>query len=256
MKQTNIVIPQKGDEQQLLHLYTSAMKAAFEAQGEGSLTEAIQEEVEVKMEKVLGFLNGASDYYYLAAKCDDHIVGTISYGGNKDKVKERFEELESAGELGSLYILPEYQSQGIGSTLINGMLQYMAEQGVLSFWFESGFTLAQKRWKRRFGEPYRIMKDHWAPGVDNHLWYCKVSEQIRHGEEITKRTLQPGKKYRHFKGNEYLVLHQARHSETREEYVVYQALYGEFGIWIRPLSMFLEQVEVEGVQVNRFEEIV
>ena len=69
------------------------------------------------------------------------------------------------------------------------------------------------------------------------------------------RTLKIGKKYRHFKGNEYLVMHIAKHSETLEELVVYQALYGEMGVWVRPLEMFLEQVEVNGQIVNRFEEI-
>ena len=69
------------------------------------------------------------------------------------------------------------------------------------------------------------------------------------------RTLKTGKKYRHFKGNEYLVMHIAKHSETLEELVVYQALYGEMGVWVRPLDMFLEQVEVNGQMVNRFEEI-
>ncbi len=69
------------------------------------------------------------------------------------------------------------------------------------------------------------------------------------------RTLKIGKKYRHFKGNEYLVMHIAKHSETLEELVVYQALYGEMGVWVRPLEMFLEQVEVNGQMVNRFEEI-
>ena len=64
-----------------------------------------------------------------------------------------------------------------------------------------------------------------------------------------------GKKYRHFKGNEYLVLYVAKHSETREDMVVYQALYGERGIWVRPLSMFLEKKEVDGKMVNRFEKI-
>lgn len=64
----------------------------------------------------------------------------------------------------------------------------------------------------------------------------------------------PGRKYRHFKGKEYLVLHIAKHSETLEELVVYQALYGEMGIWVRPLNMFMEQVEVKGQWVPRFEE--
>ncbi len=67
--------------------------------------------------------------------------------------------------------------------------------------------------------------------------------------------IEEGKKYRHFKGNEYMVLHLAKHSETEEEMVVYQALYGERGIWVRPLNMFLEKVEVGGKSVDRFEEI-
>lgn len=61
--------------------------------------------------------------------------------------------------------------------------------------------------------------------------------------------------YRHYKGPEYKLLHLARHSETEEWLAVYQALYGEFGYWVRPLLMFLETVERDGRQVARFEYI-
>ena len=59
-------------------------------------------------------------------------------------------------------------------------------------------------------------------------------------------------KYRHFKGNEYRVLGMARHSETLEELVVYQALYGEHGIWVRPAYMWNETVERDGYCGPRF----
>ena len=59
--------------------------------------------------------------------------------------------------------------------------------------------------------------------------------------------------YKHFKGNNYELLHIARHSETMEEIVVYKALYGEGGIWVRPLSMWNEMVEHNGKTVKRFE---
>lgn len=61
--------------------------------------------------------------------------------------------------------------------------------------------------------------------------------------------------YRHFKGNNYRLLFIASHSETREEMVVYQALYGEHGYWVRPLAMWLEKVEFDGKMVSRFEYI-
>lgn len=58
--------------------------------------------------------------------------------------------------------------------------------------------------------------------------------------------------YRHYKGKDYEVLHTARHSETGEWLVVYRALYGERGIWVRPLAMFCETVVVDGQSVARF----
>lgn len=58
--------------------------------------------------------------------------------------------------------------------------------------------------------------------------------------------------YRHYKGNYYKVLHMAKHSETLEDMVVYQAQYGEKGIWVRPLAMFLESVCIDGKNVERF----
>ncbi len=62
-------------------------------------------------------------------------------------------------------------------------------------------------------------------------------------------------KYRHFKGNEYEVIGAARHSETLEEYVVYRALYGEGGLWVRPASMWNETVERDGKSFRRFEKL-
>jgi hypothetical protein len=58
--------------------------------------------------------------------------------------------------------------------------------------------------------------------------------------------------YRHYKGNEYRVVALARHSETREVVVVYQALYGERGLWVRPAAMFVETVVIAGQTVPRF----
>ena len=62
-------------------------------------------------------------------------------------------------------------------------------------------------------------------------------------------------RYRHYKGNEYEVIGVAKHSETEETFVVYRALYGERGLWVRPLAMFLETVIVEGSPRPRFQRL-
>lgn len=63
--------------------------------------------------------------------------------------------------------------------------------------------------------------------------------------------LKPGV-YRHYKGRNYEVIGTARHSETEEYLVVYRCLYGDHSLWVRPLAMFRETVEVAGEQVPRF----
>ena len=61
--------------------------------------------------------------------------------------------------------------------------------------------------------------------------------------------------YEHYKGRHYKVIGVAKHSETLEELVVYQKLYDDHGLWVRPLKMFLEDVEVNGRKVPRFKYI-
>jgi hypothetical protein len=67
-------------------------------------------------------------------------------------------------------------------------------------------------------------------------------------------TIELGK-YRHYKNKEYELLSVATHSETLEAMVVYKALYGDFGVWVRPLSMFVETVCIEGITQKRFEKL-
>lgn len=69
---------------------------------------------------------------------------------------------------------------------------------------------------------------------------------------MSNKEIKKGK-YRHFKGNLYELIDTARHSESQEVHVVYRALYGEGGLWIRPLAMFDETIERDGVVLKRFQ---
>ncbi len=66
--------------------------------------------------------------------------------------------------------------------------------------------------------------------------------------------IQPGR-YRHYKGRDYEVIGVAKHSETEEDFVVYRALYGERGLWVRPVALFLETILVEGSPRPRFQRL-
>lgn len=62
--------------------------------------------------------------------------------------------------------------------------------------------------------------------------------------------------YRHYKGKDYEVIGVAKHSEDESELVVYRTLYGDFSLWVRPLEMFNEMIEIDGRQVKRFQRLV
>lgn len=72
--------------------------------------------------------------------------------------------------------------------------------------------------------------------------------------EHSSQEITPGI-YQHFKGNQYQVVDIARHSESLDEHVVYKALYGKFGLWVRPLPMFAETIERDGKRIERFRRI-
>jgi len=69
---------------------------------------------------------------------------------------------------------------------------------------------------------------------------------------MTDMIIKPGL-YQHYKGNQYEVIDTVRHSETEETLVLYRALYGERGLWVRPLAMFTESVNIDGLCMPRFE---
>ena len=87
--------------------------------------------------------------------------------------------------------------------------------------------------------------------MKDHMNLSKYDNKLPTYEEAVE-TIPLGR-YRHYKGNEYKVIGIARHSETTEPMVVYRALYGDGGIWVRPAYMWSETVERDGKTVRRFE---
>ena len=86
-------------------------------------------------------------------------------------------------------------------------------------------------------------------------WCATANTSALAGANNTPKHMENERYFRHYKGNYYRMLGVARHSETLDELVVYQALYGERGLWVRPRQMFFETVVVDGHTVARFQEV-
>jgi GNAT superfamily N-acetyltransferase len=171
--------PTTADKKSAYKVFETSIPDAFEKEGIGSLKEFINSEILFKKHMLdLSIDSPDSGIYFLVARLGDTVVGTISFGSCGEDIKKCTEnQLSNIGELGSLYVLPDYQEQGIGSALINAMVSWLNKQGIDQFCLDSGYKRAQKRWIRKFGQPYKIVKDYWGPGSDHMIWLCKVSER-------------------------------------------------------------------------------
>ena len=177
MKKLIIIVPTLGEENEIENFFKITIKTAYEEQGVGHLSEIIKEDVETKMQMVKDFFEGNNKYYFLVAKVEQGIVGVISFGSCGNIIRKCCDGLlDNVGELGSLYVLNKYQGQKIGSKLINSLILYLKQNQIEDFCLDSGFKKAQRKWTRKFGQPYKIMKNYWGTNSDHFIWYCKVSD--------------------------------------------------------------------------------
>ena len=162
------------------------------------------------------------------------VVDTLGPGCGFAELKET-----EAGEfyLDSVGVLPEYRGRGVASRLFEAQCERASALGhkVAGLIVDVDKPKAEALYAR-LGFVYLDDKDFF-------------SHRMKH---MVRQLNMTGQYYRHFKGKMYRVLHIAKHSETLEEMVVYQAMYGEHGIWVRPKSMFEEVIEKDGRFFRRF----
>lgn len=161
-------------------LFRISIPDAFEQEGLAALTDEIQQEIEGKRRMLHDALYTAgAAASFLVARMDGNIVGVISFGPcNNDILKCTDGRLKNVGELGSLYVLPDYQGRGIGSALIKAMANQLAERGIDRFCLDSGYRHAQAKWLHKFGQPYTTVQNYWGPGSAHMVWYCKTVNYV------------------------------------------------------------------------------
>ena len=149
----------------------------FEKNGYLDLTELRDSEIELKKEMLRQSLEReTSAHFFLVAKSEDGtLVGTISVGpANEDIVECTNSAYKDFLEIGSLFIHPAYQKQGIASGLIKEVEKLLLHEGIKSYCLDSGYQLAQKTWLQKFGKPQFLIKDHWGEGADHMIWKVDI----------------------------------------------------------------------------------
>lgn len=165
------------------HVFETTIPAAYSQEGIGSLLEEIQHEIELKKAVAQAYLRHGSVLgaptapIFLMTKKENKVVGTISYGPCSKVIQDcTNHRLDQVGELGALYVLPELHGQGIASALVTALVTQLQERGIKQFCLDSGYRIAQQKWRRKFGEPYAVVKDYWGEGSENMVWLCAVQD--------------------------------------------------------------------------------
>lgn len=169
--------PCMGDIPAIEAFFEFVLTDTFERNGYFDLNELRDSEIKLKKEMLrLDLLSENPEHFFLGAKLEDGtIVGTIATGpANEDILKCTENAYQGIPEIGTLFIHPEYQKQGIASRLIQEIERYLLSKGHESYCLDSGYQLAQKTWTQEFGEPQYLIKDHWGEGADHMIWKVKI----------------------------------------------------------------------------------
>lgn len=144
------------------------------------LTDLLAEEIEEKR-KCLNqdFETEGRDRFFLIGKDDDKIVASIEYGPSNELIDTCTKgELKDLVEIGTVFVHPDYQAEGIGSRMLKEIFIEMKRKGIEEFCFDSGYKSAQKIWEHKFGKPEYHLKDYWGEGADHMVWRLKVEDVI------------------------------------------------------------------------------
>ncbi len=168
----------KSDLISSFRLYETTIPVAFHSENLGHLMDEIGKEIEHKKTMLQSSLSTEnSDLFFMVAIEDETVIGAISYGLPGNEIRQCMDEtLTGINEVGSLYVLPNKQNQGVGSDLIEAMKQELNRLGIDTFCLDSGYKQAQRKWLVKFGTPHKIVKDFWGENQDHYIWIGKTNK--------------------------------------------------------------------------------
>lgn len=171
--------PRAEDFEELMQLFITVVEDTFKREGLSDLSDDRESEIESKKRYLQSDLdsNGEQRYFLIAVDQHHRIVGTIEYGPASGLIHECTNGTwDGLQEVGTVFVLPEYQGRGIGTLLWSAMLLIFLGRGIHEFCLDSGYVRAQAIWRKKFGEPEYWLKDYWGPGHDHMIWRKNVRD--------------------------------------------------------------------------------
>jgi GNAT superfamily N-acetyltransferase len=172
--------PKLEDTEHLNDFFRIVIVDTFNKEGIGDLVDDLAKEIETK-EKYLetDLESNGEERYFLIALNDDKIIGSIEFGPASDLIRDHTKEHpKELIEVGTVFVHPDYQRNGVGKMLLKNMFLILKNKGIDEFYLDSGYRNAQKIWLKKFGEPDCWLKDYWGEEFDHLIWKIRVSDWV------------------------------------------------------------------------------
>lgn len=172
-----ITEPQLTDEKEIKKLFTTVITQNFKDYG---FYDKYRDDITYEVGKQIAaldeyFQSNGKKVYFLVAKDEDKVIGTIAYGASSSDIKKYYKKnLTNIPEIKSAYVLAEYQGKGIGTKLLNEVMDVLRRNGIEEFCLDSGYPKAQQFWTKRLGEPVVRIQNRWGAGNDYLIWHYKL----------------------------------------------------------------------------------
>jgi len=162
------------DIESLVEMLTQSIANAFINEGLAGLYDDVINEIYQRFELAMRFINtsNTSDIFLVAIN-NGEVIGSIVYKELNKDIKNNINVNHGIKEVGTIYVKPNYQNQGVATLLINAMIEKLISLEVNEFMLDCGFKTAQQVWTNKFGKPYKVLKDYWPSGSDYYVWRVK-----------------------------------------------------------------------------------
>lgn len=171
--------PRFDDIKQLNEFFRIVICDTFTKEGIGDMLDDMTNEIKIKEKYLAADLESKGDNRcFLIALAAGKIIGSIEYGPASDLIVECTGDSKEPIEVGTVFVHPDFQRMGVGNLLLNKMLVTLQNNGIVEFYLDSGYKIAQRIWMKKFGDPDFWLKDYWDKGYDHMIWKLRVSDWV------------------------------------------------------------------------------